>query len=119
MHYLENLVHESGHLELNIRRMVDPLVLNSTEEVYSSIRKSFRPVLGVLHAAFILVRVNHLFLKMEGDLNYSPEIGFYEFKERYKGLLRNSIETLDEKARFTDKGSRLFEDLCYQAKECL
>jgi len=72
-HYLETLVHESAHLELNIRRMLDPLLLNPQEEAYSSLRSSPRPMLGVLHAVFVLSRtVKMLTLLSQGPIQKPP-----------------------------------------------
>lgn len=56
-HYIDTLVHEASHIELYIRQMLDPFVLDETRMIASPLRKSLRPAGAVLHASFVLGRV--------------------------------------------------------------
>ena len=110
LHYLENLVHEAAHLELNIRRMKDPYLYNSTDIVFSAIRKSQRPMLGVLHAAFVLVRVNMLLSKIHKLKPHQFPL-LAEFRQKYSDLLQSSVETLEKHGDFTEAGCALFTQM--------
>jgi len=108
-HYIETLVHESAHLELTIRQMVDPIVLNPSHLVYSSIRRNERPLIGVFHAMFVLVRTCSV-LKVLGE----------------NAVLSESLEhlhdirsELDKVIKVTERGALLYADMQRVSQELL
>ena len=69
--YIEDIVHESAHLELYLVQLDDPLVLNDKEARYSApFRPDSRPMYGIYHAMYVLGHI----LKCLNDLNNIPEV---------------------------------------------
>ncbi len=118
-HYIETLVHESAHLELNIRRMLDPLITNSKEIAYSSLRKSNRPLLGILHAAFVLIRTTRALDLLQPHHLGEEFTSCTDMKRDFSTNLRDSLHVLKTAAQFTPLGAQLFQNMCLQAKEAL
>lgn len=58
VYWIEHLVHEIAHLRLELLRVHDPLVENDlTPRFRAPFRRDPRPMLGVLHATFVVARM--------------------------------------------------------------
>ena len=69
----EAIVHESGHMLLNMMTDVTPIVLNDDSETYySPWRQDPRPISGLIHALFVFSRV-HLFLSKTNGEKFDSE----------------------------------------------
>jgi HEXXH motif-containing protein len=55
--FVEVLLHETAHLGLNIKTLVDPMVKNREVRTESAFRTDLRPLSGSLHAGYVLVRM--------------------------------------------------------------
>lgn len=114
--YIEALIHEASHLELNIRRMLDPFVINEQEEVYSPIRRERRPLLGILHAAFVLCRTTEAFTKLKTHNDHQERAEFLGTK--FEPILYDTLATLKKSAQFTEIGQKLYDNMSAKA-DCL
>lgn len=119
VHYIETLVHESAHLELNIRRMLDPLITNPREIAYSSFRKSNRPLLGILHAAFVLIRTTRALDLLQPHHLEQDFQSCAEMKKDFSTHLRDSLHALKKAAQFTPLGAQLFKNMSVEAEEVM
>jgi len=118
-HYIETLIHESAHLELNIRRMLDPLITNPREIAYSSFRKSNRPLLGILHAAFVLIRTTRALDLLQLYILEHNFPGYTEMKRDFSTHLQDSLHVLKKTAQFTPIGDQLFKNMSLEAEEVM
>lgn len=118
-HYLETLVHESAHLELAIRQMLDPIVTNPQQPVYSSLRHRPRPLIGVFHAMFVLIRTCSV-LSLYRDSSYCDDRdSTHALVDEFKGHLADTKTQLDEALQLTDKGEILYTHMAQVAREIL
>jgi len=119
IHYVETLVHESAHQELNIRRMLDPLIKNPKEIAYSSFRKSNRPLLGILHAAFVLIRTKRALSFFQPHHLQQQMHNCIDMQKNFSYHLKESLQVLEKSARFTSIGNQLFKNMCLEAETVL
>jgi len=108
----EALLHESGHHALTLKESFSTMLLNSEERTESPLRGTARPVRGVFHAVFVLMR---MILGIERALAHL-DVGEREKLEQRAEFLRIRREvgfrSLERSARFTDQGAELFEAMC-------
>lgn len=108
--FCDSLIHETMHLEFELIKQVYPLIINNTsdENYYSSVIDKPRPIENCLLAlhAFIPLEIYYLniFKKTQSHLALSRFLSHY-FKNQ------KLCETLENHAKFTQKGDELFQYL--------
>lgn len=110
-YFVDTLLHESGHLSLMIKQTRDPLLENPYAKSASPLRKDLRPLIGILHATFVLIRIctglkkytSYKDLPNQGDAN--------QLLMNYFSRIENALETLSINAKWTDSGKSLFNDM--------
>lgn len=61
----EEILHEAGHVKLNCTLANAPLFLNDPGEMYSSpLRRDPRPMFGLFHQMFVLVRLHQYYTRL-------------------------------------------------------
>ena len=111
-YYLEHIVHECAHQYLFALQIFDPVVVNDNSELYDApIRIQKRPMNGIFHACFVLARMVRCFRKtnqiFEGTV-------YSEFQERINHWFDKSYTIVNEHAKLTEQGRKVFTSL----KEC-
>lgn len=110
----EAIVHEYHHSKLNTLLTVDPLIAGPTEQslFYSPWRPDPRPLLGLLHGAFVFHAVLHFWMGC-----FRARIPLFN-EERLRQRLYlvqrqagEALTTLAELAELTDCGNLLVEEL--------
>lgn len=110
LNMLEHLVHEAAHLHLHALMMLDPIILNDPNELYTApIRKDARPMKGILHAYFVLSRMKYVFDRFEDKNKQHPLLDSY--KDRINLWYSSAAFVVKEKAKFTANGQQLFQSL--------
>ncbi len=113
-HFIEALVHEASHLELNVRRMVEPFLLNPSETAYSALRSELRPLLGILHAAFVLCRTTESLLRTSSEPSLHHECRL--LYQQFVPILHDTLASLCASARFTEVGAQLYANMNEKAR---
>ena len=109
LYYLEHIVHECAHQYLFALQIFDPVVLNDVSELYDApIRIQKRPMNGIFHACFVLARMVRCFRKAEHMLENST---YSEFINRIDNWFNSSYRTVNEYAKLTENGQRVFSSL--------
>lgn len=114
VYYLELLIHETAHLRLFLENIIDPLILNSPDELYSApFRHDARPMIGIFHGFFVLFRIIVVMTEIYencsvNNIKYKEEINnkILKAKKRYDLTL---VE-IEENALFTDRGLQIFTE---------
>jgi HEXXH motif-containing protein len=119
LYYVEHLVHECSHLQLNMMLAKDKMLLNSPDERYDApIRTDKRPILGVFHATFVLSRIVRVFNRLIymgiEDVNEAKRLRTELTSKFIKGYF-----VLRDNARFTAAGKAIFNSFIETAFECL
>lgn len=107
LYYLEQLVHEVSHLHLFVLMSEDPLVLNPDELHDSPLRVDKRPMVGILHATFVLARIVRILRKYfeAYDIKDNGQL------EEQIGLLREGMSTVLKFGKLNDQGKQLYNTL--------
>ena len=108
---VRSLTHEATHALLFGLAEAKPLTTNDPEERRSSpLRPEPRPLEGIVHATFVLARVNHILIEIARGDSLSAEerdvIG--KAIDRQARLFRSGLATVDAHARFTPEGHAIF-----------
>lgn len=106
--FLEHLVHECSHLQLNALLALDPLLTNPNDLHKAPIRPDPRPLFQVLHGTFVLARnrrVHRRLIARHRDLELEPAL------ERFDEQFASGIEVLSASMKPTPRGGRLLESL--------
>ncbi|MEN3975404.1 HEXXH motif-containing putative peptide modification protein [Emcibacter sp. SYSU 3D8] len=103
-YYADHLIHEAGHLYLNALMAHDPLILNDDSRTYPApTRADPRPLFGILHATFILARLEAAFATIAA---VAPDP--YEAKlEAVRSQFAHGVATLRAHGKFTELGASL------------
>ena len=109
--YVETLVHESAHLDLTIRQMQDRLVLNPLWQVKSAIRNTNRPLIGLLHSVFVMVRTTRALNLFERSDICEDWEATRSLRIQFERYLDEGLATLASEAQFTPVGEHLFADM--------
>lgn len=112
-HYLETFVHEAAHLELYIRQVHTPLLRNPMEKGASPLRKDPRPLIGILHAAFVLCRTTEAlrrFGSSELEGSASERQDALKLAEEFQKNLDSGLSVLSAQADWTPLGAKLFQN---------
>jgi hypothetical protein len=65
-YWIEHIIHELAHIRLESLFFHEKLVLNpySEKKFIAPIRDDLRPMRGIFHATFVLIRIRRIFVKM-------------------------------------------------------
>ena len=108
-YFAEHLTHEVSHLHLYSLLAHDPLILNPTGTLYNApIRSDKRPLYGIMHATFVLSRMVRVFRLMYMQNNNRL---FLAQLNKFRKQLKGGIKTLNENAKFTEKGMAVFKTI--------
>jgi hypothetical protein len=114
-HFVEALVHEASHLEFNIRRMLEPFLLNPGAVAYSPIRREPRPLLGILHACFVLCRTTEALSRISHERCMG--LASLTLLDKFVPVLQDSLEELLKYGQFTDAGEKLMRQMQAKASD--
>lgn len=104
-HYIEAIVHESAHVELTMRQLVDPFMKNRGTMTNNPLRKDPRPLDGTFHAALVMLRVCIALRELP------PSDDRDAILEDYQSKANIALEEVSKHAQFTERGRLLFEDM--------
>jgi hypothetical protein len=109
--YLDLLLHETGHHSLTVKTSLIELVSNPKAVAYSPLRAEPRPLIAVLHATFVLVRITHGLSRVLDNVPLSERDNVASLFVQRMAELRQGINSLSEFAGWTTPGERLFQDM--------
>lgn len=110
-YYLEQIIHETSHLQLFALMSLDYLVLNPLDELYLSSpkRKDPRPMPSILHQNFVLWRLRDaLKTALDGGIRYE---GLDKRYEESVQLFEIGAKILSEHAKVTPSGQTLLQSM--------
>jgi HEXXH motif-containing protein len=111
--FADHIVHEAAHQRLHVEFEIEPALTNGDfTGTISPIRPDPRPLHGVLHATFVLLRLSLFFERMmEAKPSLEAERRFHR---HVLGLYRG-LEQLERYARWNPRGEHLYSLMCRQA----
>ncbi|MEM4989318.1 HEXXH motif-containing putative peptide modification protein [Collimonas sp. H4R21] len=111
VYYVEQLIHETAHVHLDLLMETHKLFLNDNEAKYvSPIRFDLRPMRGVFHAVFVLTRIYNVLR----SINFSEERDENYRLARCKvieGKVKSGLKEIHKNAVLTESGRFLLEDM--------
>jgi hypothetical protein len=116
LYYLEQIIHEVAHTHLDlIIDEYDPIILNDDNSSYvSPIRHDKRPMKGVFHACFVLVRILYIFSNLSIDDMELRNFAFLR-SNKLRKMIDVGIREIKANAKLTPFG----KDLFYQMKKSI
>ena len=116
LYYVEHLIHEVSHLNLNILLSFDKLVLNGTDEKFPApIRHDLRPMLGVFHATYVLSRMQRIFTRLKENVNPVSDNKFENLNHYFEDItfkFNKGYEVVKANAKMTKFGNQIVNSLC-------
>jgi len=112
--YVDALIHELAHHALTALTSFDPMINNGSTFGRSPLRTDERPLISILHAAYVLVRVAHALGTMSTLLDVSPDFSAaaIERADKSRRLARKSLGELARcEVEWTTLGRHLREML--------
>lgn len=109
---VKQIAHEATHALLFGLTKAKPLTTNSPDERRASpLRPEPRPIEGIVHATFVLARVNHILIEIaRGNATSGDERDtLRESIDRQTRLYRSGLATIETYARFTPEGGAIFD----------
>jgi HEXXH motif-containing protein len=109
---IQGLAHETGHSLLLGLALGAPLVRNPARERYPSpLREDRRPMDGLVHATYVLARMHYAVtgLAASGLLDRSETDQATELAARARANYLEGLAVIDESARFTPLGEKVFD----------
>jgi len=106
--FLEHVVHECSHLNLNILMALDPLMDNPHEYYQAPIRPDPRPLFQVLHGTYVLSRNFRVHSKLHRaypELNLAPKL------DLFRNQLRAGLDVVCRQMKPTPSGELLLQSL--------
>lgn len=117
-YFSEHLIHESSHLHLNVLMAEDPIVLNSSEELYPApIRLDPRPMYGIFHATYVLSRIVRFFRLMAKV--YPERESFHKTLSIVEKQFDKGLDVVSNFARCTDFGNQIVKSFISTANSLL
>lgn len=113
------LVHETGHHSLIVKTAFAPHLANGNDLAASPLRSDARPLLGTLHAVFVLVRVATALGRALDHLDGAGRRAAAELVAGYELSIDEGLRTLARCARPTPAGARLLADLADRSPSLL
>jgi hypothetical protein len=102
--FLEHLVHECSHLQLNALFALDPLLTNPSEINHAPIRPDPRPMFQILHGTFVLARNVRVHSRLHAA---HPELGLGPALDRFREQYARGLEVIRTHLKPTDRGGLL------------
>jgi HEXXH motif-containing protein len=103
----DHIVHEAAHQRLNVEFEVEPALTNENFiGAVSPIRRDPRPLHGILHGTFVFLRLAQFF---ERVMAVEPSLNAEQRFHRHVRGLYDGMAELDKHARWTPRGTSLFE----------
>ncbi|WP_339386760.1 aKG-HExxH-type peptide beta-hydroxylase [Vibrio caribbeanicus] len=111
--YIEDIVHESAHLELYLVQLEDPLVLNDKDARYSApFRPDARPMYGIYHAMYVLGHICKCLNDLKKISSVQNEIINLDFLiDRARSRFDESYGIVNHHGILTDKGRNIKESI--------
>jgi hypothetical protein len=106
-YFLEHLVHELSHLDLNVLMAHDPLLENPLDRHEAPLREEQRPLFQILHATYVLSRNVRVARRLVGDRDLDCEEDLEGFEKSYA----RGYRVVEAHAKLTPMGERLLESL--------
>ncbi|WP_157804216.1 aKG-HExxH-type peptide beta-hydroxylase [Lysinibacillus xylanilyticus] len=107
---LDFIVHEIAHHSLVIKSSLVKIINNPTDLSKSPLRPDPRPINGILHATFVLVRVCYILIQyIQQDGEYSKTA--IKYVSNYLKNLNEGLNSLKLDANWTSEGVILMEDM--------
>jgi HEXXH motif-containing protein len=113
------LVHETGHHSLIVKTAFAPHLANGKDLASSPLRSDARPLLGTLHAVFVLVRVATALGRVLDHLDGSDRRAAAALVAGYELSIDEGLRTLARRARPTPAGALLLADLAGRSPSSL
>jgi HEXXH motif-containing protein len=111
---MEAMVHEYHHNKLNTLLVLDPLITGPTDKAifYSPWRTDPRPLLGILHGAFVFHAVLEFWCRFfQAEIPLLREERVRQRMYLILGQIRQALNTLSSEAEFSSFGSALVEGI--------
>jgi HEXXH motif-containing protein len=110
-HYIDTLLHESGHLILMLTQVEGRILENSFERMRSPLRTDSRPMVGVFHALYVLDRI-YQGLKAYLQIPGIPDREIAEkLSEDYRRRFEESWPEFEARAIPTPRGREILNGL--------
>lgn len=109
---VEALAHETAHALLFGLTLGADLTTNGPDARFASpLRPDPRPIEGIVHATYVLARMNYALERLHGSSRLAPaERAAIEAKRaRNRANYASGLATVDAHARFTPEGSAIFD----------
>jgi HEXXH motif-containing protein len=108
LYYLEHLIHEMAHIQLNTVLLLDPILNEDrNKQVASPIRPDLRPLFGTLHATYVTAKVGAAFYDLFKKSN-NPIV--LRFLAQIMGELVVGLEIINRQ-NITDAGKKLIASM--------
>ncbi len=107
-YFVEHLVHETSHLDLNLLMAHDPLLENPGDSHAAPLREEERPLFQVLHATYVLNRNVRLTRKLVAggtDLDCKGQL------EAFERDYADGYTVIQSNAAWTTLGKQVFDSL--------
>lgn len=104
----EEIIHEASHVRLNVAMTCDCMIVNDPSELFETpLRQDRRPMFGLFHQIFVLMRLREFYLRCSDVLSskYEPDV------HNINALLEEGLDTVRKNGRFTPGGSALFTSM--------
>ncbi len=99
----EDLIHEAAHVRLNATMALTPLFTNDFREIYRTpLREDLRPMYGVFHQMFVLLRVAELYRRLD-----STSLGLQDHFRIRRSQFVSALEVVKQNAALTPSGRML------------
>jgi HEXXH motif-containing protein len=105
------LVHECAHHSLEVKSAFLPFLENEGDTAISPLREELRPLWGVLHAAFVLVRVGHFARLVLATNRAAAHAEAVAERDDAAMKLAEAVAELERHARWTPAGQALFASI--------
>lgn len=107
-YYVEHIVHELAHHLLFAYNGADELVLNPSEERFPApLRDDYRPMFGLFHALFVLVKSYVALDQCKDVLSYNHGENVDDRLKELSDLILNTHETVCDDGIFTKTGEHI------------
>ncbi len=107
-----DVVHETAHHAFFIETSIDPILLNPSQELYSSMQRKNRPAIGVFHAAVAIGRMLIFCKKVIQTPGFDTKT--YELaKKSYDNCIHDQLISISEikKTPLTATGVKCFNEI--------
>lgn len=112
--FLEHMVHECSHLNLNILMAFDPLMENPYEVHQAPIRPDPRPLFQVLHGTYVLSRNCRIHARLHREF---PHLNLDAKLQLFRNQLQAGLDVICKHMKPTPAGKRLLQSLLNEAKD--